>query len=166
MNKYLLPAVTLVLMLVAGVYFVFRGDTSEQANMDYSLISGEKITHSDLKGKVSLIKFWATTCTTCVAQMPDDIKYYEKYSPQGFEVVAVAMKYDNLDAIKNFASDRKLPFKVAYDQDGSLAKSYGGVRFTPVMFLLDRKGEVVKSFAGKYNHEDFIKTLEDTLKNS
>lgn len=164
MQKMVLPIITAIVLIAAGFYFLNRSSSNPLEDLKYALISEKKLSHEDLKGKVTLVEFWATTCTTCVANMPDVIKYYEKYKPQGFDIMAVAMKYDDLGAIKNFVNEWKLPFNVAYDLDGSLAKTYGNVRFTPVMFLLDRNGEIVKSFVGKYNSEDFLKTLENTLK--
>ncbi len=36
-------------------------------------------TTADLKGKVTLVNFWATSCTTCVAEMPKMVSTYDKY---------------------------------------------------------------------------------------
>lgn len=41
-----------------------------------------------------LINFWATSCTTCVAEMPMLSATYEKFRGRGYEIIAVAMKYD------------------------------------------------------------------------
>ena len=34
------------------------------------LLDGSSQTTADLRGKVTLVNFWATSCTTCVAEMP------------------------------------------------------------------------------------------------
>lgn len=63
----------------------------------FLLLDGSYINMGALKGKVVLINFWATTCTTCVKEMPDIVKTYSKYQSKGFETVAVAMQNDPVD---------------------------------------------------------------------
>lgn len=67
-------------------------DTAPEST--FVLITGAQTTTSDLKGKVTLVNFWATTCVSCVKEMPALVSTYNKYQSQGFETVAVAMSYD------------------------------------------------------------------------
>lgn len=60
----------------------------------FVLLDGSSRTTADLRGKVTLVNFWATSCTTCVAEMPEIISTYKKYNAQGFDTLAVAMSYD------------------------------------------------------------------------
>lgn len=76
-----------------GVWF-FAAPAPKAPEVTFSTLSGKQIPMSELRGKVVLVKFWATNCVTCVEQMPDNIENYEKYHAQGFEIVAVAMQYD------------------------------------------------------------------------
>lgn len=160
MNKFILPAVLVVAAVVGG----FLMTSSKAApNVTFTSLDGRQFQTADLKGKVVLVKFWATSCVTCVAQMPDTIKYYDTYRDRGYETVAVAMSYDPPNFVKNYTADKKLPFTVALDTDGSAAKAFDDVKFTPVAFLLDRRGNIVKRYIGNYDQKDFIKTLETTL---
>src|SRR3546814_16515976 len=52
-------------------------------------------------------------------------------SPKGFETIAVAMQYDPANYVKYYADTRKLPFTVAIDAQGEIAKAFGDVKFTP-----------------------------------
>ena len=70
--------------------------------------------------------------------MPDTIEYYNTYHDKGYETVAVAMAYDPPNFVKNYTADKKLPFTVTLDSDGSAAKAFDDIKFTPVAFLLDR----------------------------
>ena len=60
----------------------------------FVLLDGSKQTTADFKGKVTLVNFWATSCTTCVAEMPEIVATHQKFQGQGFETLAVAMSYD------------------------------------------------------------------------
>jgi peroxiredoxin len=112
------------------------------------LLSGQSFSTEQMKGKVTLVNFWATSCTTCVAEMPDIISAYKKFSPQGFDTVAVAMSYDPPAFVVNFAQTRQLPFKVAIDNTGAVAKAWGDVKLTPTTYLVNKKGEIVKRYVG------------------
>ena len=112
------------------------------------LLDGKPFTTEQMKGKVTLVNFWATSCTTCVAEMPEIIATYKKFAPQGFDTVAVAMSYDPPAFVVNFAETRKLPFKVAIDNTGAVAKAWGDVKLTPTTYLVNKKGEIVKRYVG------------------
>ncbi|MGA0927604.1 MAG: TlpA disulfide reductase family protein, partial [Burkholderiaceae bacterium] len=77
-----------------------------------------------MRGQVVLVNFWATSCTSCVAEMPELIETHQRYKDKGYETVAVAMSYDPATYVLNFANTRNLPFKVALDQNDTLAKAW------------------------------------------
>ena len=112
------------------------------------LLDGKPFTTAQMKGKVTLVNFWATSCTTCVAEMPQIISTYQKFEKQGFDTVAVAMSYDPPAFVVNFAETRKLPFKVAIDNTGAVARAWGDVKLTPTTYLVNKKGEIVKRYVG------------------
>ncbi len=112
------------------------------------LLDGKPFSTEQMKGKVTLVNFWATSCTTCVAEMPEIISTYTKFAPQGYDTVAVAMSYDPPTFVVNFAESRKLPFKVAIDNTGAVAKAWGDVKLTPTTYLVNKKGEIVKRYVG------------------
>ena len=46
------------------------GNNKQAPQSSFVLIDGSTLTTQDLKGKVTLINFWATTCVSCVKEMP------------------------------------------------------------------------------------------------
>ncbi|MEY3202370.1 MAG: hypothetical protein RIR70_1920 [Pseudomonadota bacterium] len=120
----------------------------------FMTLDGQTLTTEDFRGKVWLVNFWATTCTTCVKEMPALAETYRKFSPQGFELVAVAMNYDPPNYVAAFAKARELPFTVALDAKEEVAQGFGGVRLTPTTFLIDQKGRIVQQYLGE---PDFAK---------
>ena len=129
----------------------------------FVLLDGGKQTTQDLKGKVTLVNFWATSCTTCVAEMPQIVATYDKFRAKGYDTVAVAMQYDPPSYVVNFAETRKLPFKVAIDNTGAVAKAWGDIKLTPTTFVLNKQGEIVKRYVGAPNFDELHKLIEKLL---
>lgn len=115
----------------------------------FVLLDGSTKTSADLQGKVTLVNFWATSCATCVAEMPKVIATYNKYQSQGYDTLAVAMRYDPPSYVVNYTETRRLPFKVAIDNTGAVAKAWGDVQLTPTTFLVNKRGQIVKKFVGQ-----------------
>lgn len=115
----------------------------------YALIDGNRVAQQDLRGKVVLVNFWATSCVTCVKEMPSLADTYRKFHDRGFETIAVAMAYDRPDYVLNYAATRRLPFKVALDTQGQVAAGFGDVTLTPTSFLIDRDGTILKRWVGE-----------------
>lgn len=129
----------------------------------FVLLDGSRITHAQLQGKVTLVNFWATSCTTCVAEMPEVIATFDKYKDKGYETLAVAMSYDPPAYVVNFAETRKLPFKVAIDNTGANAKAWGDVKLTPTTFLVNKRGEIVKRYVGTPDFAELHRLIEKLL---
>lgn len=151
-----------VAIAVAGAFFLASG-SSAAPETTFVLLDGSKKTTSDLKGKVTLVNFWATSCTTCVAEMPKMVATYDKYRAKGYEHVAVAMSYDPPSYVVNYAQTRKLPFSVAIDNTGAVAKAWGEVQLTPTTFIVNKKGEIVKRYVGEPNFAELHQLIEKLL---
>jgi peroxiredoxin len=145
-----------------GVW-LFASPAAQAPEVTFSTLSGKQLKMSELRGKVVLVKFWATSCVTCVAQMPDNVEHFDTYHARGFEIVAVAMQYDPANYVINFVDTRKIPFTVALDTVGQVAKAFGDVKLTPTAFLIDKNGHILKRYLGEYNKTEFRSTLEKAL---
>lgn len=113
------------------------------------LLNGQKASSQDWRGKVMLVNFWATSCATCVKEMPQVIATFDKFKGRGFDTLAVAMSYDPPAFVAKYAETRGLPFGVAIDNTGSVASAFGQVQMTPTTFLINKRGEIVKRFVGE-----------------
>ena len=155
-------AIAVIVAAIAGVgFFAFRGQ-QRVPDATFTLLSGQKITTADLKGKVYLINFWATDCSTCVQEMPKMVQTYNRFKGKGLEFVAVAMKYDAPMYVVNYAQTRQLPFKVAMD-DGSAAQKFGNVQLTPTTFVVDRNGHILKRYVGEPQFSELDQLLQKAL---
>jgi len=57
---------------LAAIGVALFGGTGRAAapQTTFVLLDGSSRTTADLKGRVTLVNFWATSCTACVAEMP------------------------------------------------------------------------------------------------
>ena len=155
-------AAAAVVLAIAGAVFLATG-SSAAPESTFVLLDGSRKTTADMKGKVTLVNFWATSCTTCVAEMPKIISTYDKYRAQGYDTVAVAMSYDPPSYVVNYAQTRKLPFQVAIDNTGAVAKAWGDVQLTPTTFVVNRRGEIVKRYVGEPDFAELHRLIEKLL---
>ncbi len=142
---------TMAILAVLGIVLFFalsllKKEMAPAAT--FKTLQGEQITTASLRGKVVMVNFWAPSCSTCVQEMPEMVETYKKYHDRGFEFVAVAMSYDPPNYVLNYAETRELPFKVALDADGAVARSFGDVKLTPTTFLINKNGEILKRYVG------------------
>ena len=159
--KLTVLASVLSIAAVGGAYVFTR--VPHAPEVTFKTIAGESISTAQLKGKVTLVNFWATSCVTCVAEMPKIVQTHEKFRARGFETIAVAMQYDPPNYVLKFAENRKLPFKVALDVDGSVARGFEGVRLTPTTFIVDKQGRIIKQFLGEPKWDDLYALLDKAL---
>ena len=148
---------------VAFAAFAFWSARPAAPEVTFVSLQGEKITTASLRGKVVLVNFWATDCVTCVKEMPDIVATHIKYRDRGFETIAVAMRHDPPNYVLNYAEKNKLPFKVALDPMGDLAKAFGEVKLTPTSFLIDKQGNVVTRILGEPDFAKLHALLEEKL---
>lgn len=132
----------------------------------FVLLDGSRKTADNFKGRVTLVNFWATSCTVCIAEMPKITAAYDKFHSRGFDVMAVAMKYDPPAYVVNYTETRKLPFNVAIDNTGSVAKAWGDVQLTPTSFLINQRGEVVKTYVGEPDFAQLHRLIDSLLAQS
>ena len=155
----------LALGLVSAALFSLAGCGSKDAAPEstFVLLDGSQTTTTELKGKVTLVNFWATSCVSCVKEMPALVDTYNKFKDRGYETVAVAMSYDEPRFVLNFAQTRQLPFKVAIDNTGEIAQSWGDVKLTPTTYLVDKQGQIVKRFVGEPDMTALHQLIEELL---
>lgn len=161
MKLRLIAAITVMVLGIAGFYAF----SQEQPAPDVAFVTlrGETFRTADLRGKVVLVNFWATTCTSCIKKMPMMVSTYEKFAARGFETIAVAMAHDRPSQVKAYAERTGLPFKVALDTGGAVAHGFDGVHLTPTTFLLDKRGHIVHKYLGEPDFDKLHALLDRLL---
>ncbi len=162
MKKAVITLVALIALTSVGLW-QFAGAAKMAPDIAFVTLTGQKITPADLRGKVVLVDFWATSCLTCIKQMPGMIKIYNKLAPKGYQAIFVAMQYDPPNYVLNYAQTRKLPFPIVIDAQGQIAKAYGNISLTPTAFLIDKQGHIIKRYLGNHDEVTFMNTIKEAL---
>lgn len=162
--RYAAAAVAAIAIGVSA-YLTFHSVASREIApaVSYTLLDGRVSGTEQLRGKVVLVNFWATSCATCVKEMPQIVSTHEKYRGRGYETVAVAMSYDAPAYVIRFAETRKLPFAVAIDNTGQIARSFGDIKLTPTSVLINKRGEIVKRYVGEPDFAALHELVEKLL---
>lgn len=153
----------LALTVALGALPFFAARRRPAPDVPITLINGTQPRTADLRGQVVLMSFWSTTCAPCLEEMPVLIELHQLYAPRGLTTIAVAMKHDRPDLVIDFAQRRKLPFDVAVDPWGATAQAFEQTEVTPTKFLLDKDGNIVRTYVGRTDFSDLQERLERLL---
>ncbi|MHB0983289.1 MAG: peroxiredoxin family protein [Thiobacillus sp.] len=153
--KFAKPALiaVAVLVLVGALAYALLDKPSAPA-ATFTTLEGRSIVLGELRGKVVLVNFWATSCPGCIKEMPGMVETYNQYKDRGFEIVAVAMRYDPPNYVANFMRTWQLPFPVVLDVDGEHARAFGNVQLTPTSFIIGKDGRILEQKLGEL---DFVR---------
>lgn len=105
-------------------------------------LNGDPVALDSIKGKPTVITFWATTCPGCVKEIPHIQELHDKYADRGVNVVGLAMSYDPLDQINAMVEQKDMTYTIWQDKTGRGAEVFGPVRVTPTFFVLDSQARV------------------------
>jgi len=144
-----LVAIAVAALVLAAVAFALTLEKTPAPNVALTTIDGHHLSTAQMKGKVVILNFWATSCTTCMHEMPMMVKAFHDFEGKGVEFVWVAMSYDPPEFVANYTKSRELPFEVAMDKEGTVAKAFGNVELTPTTFVIDKEGHIVKRYLGE-----------------
>jgi len=136
----------LLIVICTTLFFMFTRKQLIESHQEITLVNGNKIKFGNLYEKQAIVVFWATTCSTCMQDLPKLAEIKKKNT--SFEVIAIAMQYDEIGQVKKYIESQNFDFNFVYDKTGSLAKQFGDVKFTPTEFIINNKGEIIKKKIG------------------
>ena len=118
----------------------------------------------ELKGRISVVNFWATWCLPCREEMPRLQRLSDEYGPKG--VVFVALSLDGPEAqAKIDQVIRKRDFRIPV-WTGATEQAYKefdlGV-LVPATLLMDANGDVVGKIEGEARDKDIRSRLDWVL---
>ncbi len=102
-------------------------------------LTGQKRHLSDYNGQVVLLHFWATWCSSCIRELSELQKLWEKLEDKGLVVIAVAE--DSRKSVATFAKNHLMTFPVWIDQYGQGLRAYS-IKGFPTTYLIGRTGQL------------------------
>ncbi len=112
-------------------------------------LDGRIITSDDLRGKVTLVNFWATWCGPCRAEIPDLIRLQARY-PDHLQVIGVSTDEGPIEMVEAFAAEFGINYPIVMDTP-ELNRAFPGVMALPTSFIVDPDGRVVQTHVGLIN---------------
>ncbi len=116
----------------------------------------------EFRGKVVLVVFWATWCQPCMKEVPSLISLQNEFGPQGFSVIGLSVEVGDSSAVSRVMKRTGINYPVAI-AGSKVSRDFGGVFGIPTAFMVDRSGNVVKSYSGWTSHEVIVNDLKRIL---
>lgn len=129
---------------------IHRGNLARNfAASDYDDL---RLTLSELRGRPVVINFWATWCTSCLAEMPVLEQQRLAHEDEDLSIVAVNVGEGAGDAREFIESLELFEFVVAMDPDLTISDAYS-VRGLPHSLFIDREGVIQAEYRGQLDEE-------------
>lgn len=120
-------------------------------DFEVSGFDGRRFRLSDLRGAPAVVKFWATWCSSCLAEFPHLKELRERHQADGWRILAVNAG-ESYGAAKEYADFLDAPFDWALDPTLTVADGYRVVGF-PVSVFVDREGVIQAVRIGEMDAE-------------
>ena len=155
--------IILLLFLAAGYYGFNSVRLATAPGVEFKIVDGRILTLSQYQGQPVLVVFWATTCPTCVKEIPHLIELYHDLAPQGLEIIAVAMAYDPPNQVMEMRQRKQIPYPIALDVEGNATMAFGDVQQTPTTFLINPQGQIAQHIIGRLNLAQLRSKIQSML---
>jgi len=108
-----------------------------------------------IKGKPTLVHFWAVSCGICKDKMPQVREIVKKYGELGLQTIAVHMpRYEadtDLDTVNEAMTVNSITEPTAIDSLHKLKDAFQNEQgWVPVYFLFDAEGKLKTRAAGEF----------------
>ncbi|MBT4838158.1 MAG: TlpA family protein disulfide reductase [Methylococcales bacterium] len=145
--KNLISVITciVILSIQSTVYAVSVGERAPIFNLT-TFESEKRINLSDYRGKVILLDFWASWCTSCRQAFPVLNSFHHQFKAKDFKILAINVDEDPKDG-KHFLRRYSADFTVLSDPLAITPEKYQ-LKAMPMSFIIDRDGIVRKVKVG------------------
>ena len=126
-----------------------------------TLVNGESITLSDLRGTPVVLNFWATWCPPCRAEIPHFQAASRKYNGQ--VIVAGVDDGEPLATVSPFVSEMGMTYPILLDLDSAVAIRYR-VSALPTTFFIDADGVIQEVYPGIINQAVLESRIEQLIR--
>ena len=158
-----LPVLVVLIATAAGVTLVIADRSSNPVwvaagharvgeaapNFTSYDLQGKKLSLSDFGSRPVLLTFWATWCTVCKDELPALQALEQRYSSDGFKVLAVNYRETSSEHMRQYFAGINVKLQSVIDPDASIASAYGVNVGLPVNVLVGSAGRVSQVMIGE-----------------
>lgn len=151
-----------VVLAFSAIWFMPAGLRAAPPLVGQTL-DGRTLSLEQLRGKPVLVTFWATTCPSCVEEIPHLTELYRELNPKGLEIIGVAMAYDPPEQVRAMARQRQIPYPIVLDSEERIAREFDNVRLTPTSVLVSPEGRIAQYRLGLLDMSELRNTIAEML---
>ena len=120
---------------------------------------------ADFRGKLLLLNIWATWCGPCREEMPTLDRLQTRLGGADFEVVALSIDREGVDAVRDFYAELELNALRIYVDTSTMTPINLNVLGIPTTLLLDRNGRELGRYTGpaEWDDEATVSAIGDLL---
>ena len=126
-------------------------------------LDGKVLNNAALRGKVTLLDFWATWCVPCVANAPELDRMHREWAARGFQVLGVSIDEGGVKKVRPFLKKHAVTYPIAVDSEKPSAWSGFRVKAVPAAYLIDAEGNIVRQWLGRVDPAEVEKALAELL---
>ena len=131
LKHILLGTIALALIGGLGSLWLAPAGIARAPDITFTTLQGDKLSLTALRGQPVLVTFWASTCSSCIREMPHLIALYNELAPGGLEVIGIAMAYDPPNRVIELSKAKQIPYPLALDINSAAARAFDDVSVTP-----------------------------------
>jgi|SRR5689334_18540615 peroxiredoxin len=132
-------------------------------DFDLHSLAGRTMKLSDFRGHPVILNFWATWCAPCRVETPWLVELDRRYRAKGVQILGVSLDdVGSEQAVATFNKEQGIQYAVLLG-NSSVADAYGGVRFMPQSFFIDREGAIKKTTVGMTDKEELENNVKELL---
>ncbi len=93
-------------------------------------------------------------------EIPNFVELYKKYKGKGLEIIGICL--DSEAMVKPFAKEVGINYTLVLG-NREVAQKYGGIRYIPTTFIIDKQGNITKKHIGYTSKETFEEEIKKLL---
>jgi peroxiredoxin len=164
-TKAIIGGITIALAIFIYGAAIDKSQTATAADFELKTLDGRAVKLSDFRGKTVVLNFWATYCGPCRVEMPWLNDLYKQYRSQGLEIVGVSMDDDGeQQRVADFVREIGVNYTILLGNH-TVGEAYGGARFLPQTFFINRDGQIKGSATGMKSKSEFEDVIRKLLAN-
>lgn len=162
-KETVVAGIALAVILISAVVWFMPAGMRQAPPLVGQTLDGHTLTLEQLRGKPVLVTFWATTCPSCIEEIPHLVELYRELNPKGLEIIGVAMVYDPPEQVRALAKQRQIPYPIVLDTQERIAREFDNVRLTPTSVLISPEGRIMHYRLGLLDMPKLRDTIQKML---